>query len=59
MNNGNLLIEWYFKFCYPCPDAANCETEEKCLACFADNGLPVELARPEPTTEELLRACYQ
>lgn len=54
MNNGNLLTEWYFRFCYVCPDAAKCETEEKCVACFAQSGLPVEEAMPEPTTEELL-----
>lgn len=59
MNNGQLLTEWYFQFCYPCPDAAQCNTEQKCLACFEQSGLPVAEVMPEPTTEELLWQYYQ
>lgn len=58
MNNEHLLTEWYLRYCYPCLDAAHCDTEEKCLACFDLTGLPVDGVRPEPTTEELLRQYY-
>jgi hypothetical protein len=57
--NEQQMTEWLLRFCYPCPDAARCETEADRLACFAAFGLPVERVRPEPTTEQLLWRYYQ
>ncbi|MCR8659870.1 hypothetical protein [Paenibacillus endoradicis] len=43
------------QFCYTCPDAPNCETEEKCRACWTENELQDEKLEANLTTEELLR----
>ncbi|HIW34472.1 MAG TPA: hypothetical protein IAA29_16985 [Candidatus Paenibacillus intestinavium] len=42
------------QFCYTCPDAAHCETEEQYRACWAEHEQATTL-EADLTTEELLR----
>ncbi|MFC6334680.1 hypothetical protein ACFP56_18775 [Paenibacillus septentrionalis] len=41
-------------FCFHCENAYQCDTEEKCRDCWADQGI-AEKEKQELTTEQLLR----
>ncbi|MDO3412258.1 hypothetical protein QWJ34_21015 [Saccharibacillus sp. CPCC 101409] len=51
------LTRNYLTLCYNCQDAHLCETEEKCLACWSEQGLMDEETEASETNE-LLNMYY-
>jgi len=45
----------FLRLCYHCDDACLCETEEQCLACWNEHGIPQdhELAEEDETAKWL------
>ncbi|MFD0587382.1 hypothetical protein ACFQZE_05175 [Paenibacillus sp. GCM10027627] len=55
-NKYNIVTEKMIKYCYTCPEAHKCDTEEKCIACWKEKGLLNEEELKElETTEGLLK----
>ncbi|NGZ74617.1 hypothetical protein [Saccharibacillus alkalitolerans] len=54
----NQLTRNYLTLCYNCQDAHLCDTEEQCLACWADQGLLNEEEAEAVETGRLLNMYY-
>ncbi|OZB91219.1 hypothetical protein [Paenibacillus sp. XY044] len=58
MNENNRLRDlttFMIHYCYTCPEAYECTTEEKCLACWKAKQADIEEKLETKTTEKLLR----
>ncbi|MFF2888301.1 hypothetical protein [Paenibacillus sp. NPDC057967] len=52
----NVVTENMIKYCYTCPEAHKCDTEEKCIACWEEKGIITKEDLEETvTTEKLLK----
>ncbi|WP_172251008.1 hypothetical protein [Saccharibacillus deserti] len=52
------LTRNYLTLCYNCQDAHLCETEEQCLACWAEQGMLNEEEQDTAETGKLLKMYY-
>ncbi|WP_411346938.1 hypothetical protein [Paenibacillus sp. WLX2291] len=49
------FTKYYMDLCYNCEEAAKCQDEETCLACWADQGL---FDKEQDDTHQMLNAYY-
>lgn len=51
----------YLRYCYHCEDAARCDNEEQCKACWSLHGHdePAEAMEGAEATREWLRQAYE
>lgn len=55
-NKYNVITHNMIQYCYTCPQAHECDTEEKCIACWIEKGLiKKEDLQETLTTEKLLK----
>ncbi|MFC5703123.1 hypothetical protein ACFPVX_17675 [Cohnella faecalis] len=54
------ITENLLRFCYPCPHADECTTEEDCRACWAERAAIEDEEEEGPAlTRRLLRECEE